>query len=216
MKPKDLKSPFSWEKRRSHFSDGVLYVPIYYAEHDGSCYPGFEREAPVHVEFCSGNGDWIIEKALAHPEINWIANEMQFNRVRKIWSKRCNHNVTNLHIVCGRAEDFVEHYLKTGSIDAAYVNFPDPWWKERQAKHRLIKDPFISMLSDRMKKGGKMTMVTDFAAYASQMHLEFSGCPHWTHRLTEMNPLQYGDSFFASLWKSKGLDVCKLTFENCV
>jgi tRNA (guanine-N7-)-methyltransferase len=214
MKPKDLKSPFSWKERSPHYADSVLYVPIYYEEHDGSVYPGFEREAPIHVEFCSGNGDWIIAKALAHPEINWIANEMQFNRVRKIWSKMKNHDVTNLHIVCGMAEDFTDHYLRENMIDAAYVNFPDPWWKDRQAKHRLIKDPFISTLSNRMKGEGSMTLVTDFPAYASQMHNEFNLSPLWQHRSCELNPTSYGYSYFESLWKSKGLDMCKLTFEN--
>src|ERR1700757_2080951 len=105
MKPKHLKCPFTWEERRPLLFQRVLFVPEYYQRHEEWTFPGWEDPSlfgnprEVSVEFCSGHGHWIIEKAKAHPEKNWVAVEMQFERVRKIWSKMQNNQLSNLLIV---------------------------------------------------------------------------------------------------------------------
>src|SRR5579863_3755958 len=140
MRPKHLKSPFPWEGRRPMIHDRILYVPEYYDHHGDYQFPGwlsaevFGREAPIEVEYCSGNGAWIVEKALKDPSRNWVAVEMQFERVRKIWSKIHNLNLKNLLVVCGEALTFTRYYVPKGSFAAAYVNFPDPWPKAKHAK----------------------------------------------------------------------------------
>src|ERR1700723_523011 len=107
MRPKNLKCPFTWKTRRPMIHDRVLYVPEYYDKHSEFVFPGwenpevFERAAPIEAEYCAGNGAWIVEKATRHPERNWVAVEIQFDRVRKIWSKVQNLGLKNLFIVCG-------------------------------------------------------------------------------------------------------------------
>jgi tRNA (guanine-N7-)-methyltransferase len=140
MKPKNFKCPVTWEERRPLIHDRVLFVPQYYDRHHEWTFPGWEspevfgRKAPIEVEYCTGNGAWIIEKALANPDRNWVAVEVQFERVRKIWSKMCNEKITNLFIVCGEALTYTRFYVPSHSFSAAYINFPDPWPKEKHAK----------------------------------------------------------------------------------
>ena len=151
MKPKDLKSPFSFEERTPLLKDGVLYVPEYYDNHSAFGHLDwkviFGNTNPVSIEFCSGNGEWIIQKAQDNPDTNWVAVELQFERVRKIYSKRHNLGINNLLIVCGEALTFARHYVADASVEQAYINFPDPWPKKRHAKHRLIKPPFPKELA---------------------------------------------------------------------
>jgi len=91
MKPKKLTYPYSWQERRPLIKGGIFYVPDYYQEHDRSLFPSFEtlfgNKHPVHIEYCSGNGEWVIDKALNHPELNWIAVEKKFERVSKFIRK---------------------------------------------------------------------------------------------------------------------------------
>ncbi len=217
MKPKDLKCPYSFEARHPLLKDGVFYVPAYYQEHAAFAFPSwieiFGNENPVMVEFCSGNGAWIIEKAQMHPEKNWIAVEKQFKRVRKIYSKRHNLGLSNLFIVSGEALTFVKNYLKEDCIEGSFVNFPDPWPKDRHAKHRLIQEEFVSELKRVMNAGGSSVFVTDHADYAEQMQRMMEGWKALFER-AESTLEGYGGSYFQTLWRSLGRTFFYLEYCN--
>lgn len=221
MKPKNLKFPFTWEERRPAVHEGVLIVPQHYDRHDEWEVPEglFPLDRPISIEFCSGNGDWIIEKAKKSPDSLWVAVEMQFERVRKIWSKMRNQGVENLLIVCGEALTFAKYYLNEHSVDEIYVNFPDPWPKDRHAKHRLIQKPFADELSRIVKERGKATYATDDAPYSRQMIQVMLDHPKWKSSLNkpyyEKNWQDYGESWFKNLWKEKGRDFYYMVFNRC-
>src|ERR1700731_3962169 len=138
MKPKDLKRLFTFEERRPLLADQVFYVPYYYEAYENYALPPlcnlFGNEYPICVEYCSGNGDWILERAKLNPEKNWIAVEKRFDRVQKIWSKLKNRGISNLFVVCGEAFTFTRFYLLNGAIEEVYINFPDPWPKHCHTK----------------------------------------------------------------------------------
>jgi len=214
MKPEDLKSPFRWEQRRVLFQDRVLYVPDYYDRYDEFSFPGWDDPAffgnhnPVNVEYCSGNGAWVAGKAAENPAINWVAVEQQFVRARKIWSKIKNHNLNNLIVICGEAATATSHYFTSESINEVYINFPDPWPKQRHAKNRLIRPSFIQDVWRILQKGKRWTFVTDDPDY-SELLLEemgscagFSSCYPAPHYVTDYPG--YGTSYFDQLWREKG------------
>ena len=217
MNPKKLKSPLTWEERRPLIHDRILYVPQYYQRHQEWTFPGWEspevfgRAAPIEVEYCSGNGLWIIEKAMAHPDRNWVAVEKQFERVRKIWSKMHNFALTNLLIVCGDALTFTQFYVPDSSFSAAYVNFPDPWPKEKHAKNRLLKEPFIAQMARVCAVGAPATIATDHSGYAAQITHGMQASPFWKSRFPEpyfVNEWEnYGNSYFEALWREQGLKI---------
>jgi len=215
MKPKDLKSPHSFEDRRPCIQERILYVPTYYSKHGEFTFPSWEElfgnDHPVHIEYCSGNGDWILERAMNHPNVNWVAVEMKFDRVRKIHSKRTNHEVPNLFIVCGEAQVFTREYLHPNSVETIYVNFPDPWPKDRHAKHRLIKAPFMSDVLTAVKPGGNAQLVSDAKEYIEQMKEEIEKVSDW--KPTEhQNQTAYGSSYFERLWRSLGREIYYLEY----
>jgi tRNA (guanine-N7-)-methyltransferase len=220
VKPKNLKFPFTWEERQPAVHEGVLIVPQHYDRHHLWEVPEgvFPEGRPICVEFCSGNGDWILEKAKKYPERFWIAVEMQFERVRKIWSKMRNMGVENLLIVCGMAQEFAKFYLPKNLVDEMYVNFPDPWPKERHAKHRLIQTSFIDWISPTMKRGGKATFATDDPPYSQQMIEVMLSHPHWQASFEAPHYIQdwqdYGDSWFKNLWEGKGRNFFYMQFER--
>lgn len=222
MKPKDLKPVFTWEERRVLIQDRVWYFPEHYVEKNFE-FPGwndnslFGNEKPISVEYCSGNGDWILSKAEAHPERNWVAVEKQFKRVRKIWSKMKNRGVNNLVIVCGEGCRWTEAYVPGGSVSEAYINFPDPWPKDRHAKHRIIKPEFSKQLRRILTEDGTVTLVTDDQDYSHLMVDVFSTTPGFVpsypapHFIT--NRSDYGDSYFDHLWRELGRTIRYHRFE---
>lgn len=194
-------------------SDGVFYIPDHFEGHKLYSFPDVPRSS---IEFCSGNGQWILQRAEADPSQHWIAVEWQFDRVGKIWSKAKRLGLTNLLIVCGDARLLVKHYLKRGSIAEAFVNFPDPWPKKRHAKHRLIQTPFLRDLGMAMEPGAPLTLVTDDPPYRDQMVEEVMAtqlfepqleAPFWATDWTE-----YGASYFDTLWRGEGRQIHYLPF----
>lgn len=220
MKPQDLKFPFAWEKRQPLIVDNIFFIPKFYDRHEEWVFPSwsdsqlFNREAPVQIEYCSGNGAWIIEKAKAYPEMNWVAVEKRFDRVQKIWSKMKNNGLCNLFIVCGEALCFTTHYVPEDSFESIYINFPDPWPKGRHAKHRLLQEDFITELARVSKKDA--IIVTDHKDYADRIGKIFLNHPSWIpafpspYFITEWEG--YGTSYFDTLWRLKGMTIHYLQF----
>ena len=217
MKAKDLKPPFDWNDRRVLIHDRIWYVPLRHGEQPEFVFPGwdhsdlFGNRKPVHVEYCSGNGHWIIDKALRNPEINWVAVEKKFDRTSKIWAKIKNYQLPNLIVVCGEGLNATEKYFPENSVSMAYINFPDPWPKNKHAKHRLVQGEFSHQVARILQAGAIFTLVTDDVDYSDQMIqvLQNSGLfesmyPTPYYRTDVEN---YGKSYFEELWRSKNRDI---------
>ncbi len=209
MRPKDLIYPFISQKRAPLLQEGVLYLPKLYPYHlvnepQKMLLPLFQAKEIINIEYGSGNGEWIIEKAALFPNQLWIAVEKRFDRVQKIWSKRENNQLSNLFIVCAEAETFSPYYLPEGLIHKVFVNFPDPWPKKRHAQKRLFQAAFLQELKRVTAPSAVITIVTDYAPYAEQIVAScqkadlVSSFPapyfiqHWE---------DYGDSYFKQLWE---------------
>jgi tRNA (guanine-N7-)-methyltransferase len=211
MKPKDLRWAFPCEERDLCIEDQVLYIPFYYTN-DAGLFPSFSEyfgnDHPVCVEYCSGNGDWIVEKAKIYSDKNWIAVEERFDRVRKIWSKLKNLQLANLLIVFGEAATFTQFCLPDNTIEEMYINFPDPWPKPKHAKHRLMQPRFLDEVARVLKRDRRMTLVTDDLTYINQIIALFYNHGHFSpafpspyYRIDLPN---YGHSWFDTLLRKQG------------
>lgn len=214
MKPVDLIPPFPKVERKIVIHDRVWYLPEADLSQNRFEFPGwnhpsfFGNENPVCVEYCSGNGAWIAAQALAHPEINWLAVEKKFMRVRKIWSKIKNLKLNNLMIIFGEAFSATSCYFPTACASDIYINFPDPWPKKKHAKHRLVKPAFVQELTRIMKMDKMLTFVTDdpvFSDAATKIILSNSNLhPYYPAPYFSTDENNYGSSYFEELWRSKG------------
>lgn len=214
MKPKHLKHPFPWRERKVLIQDRVWYVPDFLDDYSSFKFPGwntpecFGNTNPIYVEYCSGNGTWIAEKAREQPDINWVAIEIQFERTRKIWSKIKNLGLNNLLVICGEGYRVTSNYFPASTVEKVFINFPDPWPKKRHAKHRIIKPTFVDEIWRILKDKGEVTMVTDDPDYSQEMTETVS--PHSGLYSLYQDPSYsthiegYGSSFFDTLWRGKG------------
>lgn len=219
---KDLRIPFTWAERRPILLDRFFYLPKSYDGHetwgtfDWSDSQIFGNGQSIAIEYCSGNGQWIGDRAKQNPAINWVAVEKRFDRARKIWLRLHRESLPNLYVVCGDAITFSRYYPKNESVEEIFVNFPDPWPKRTHAKHRLVRLEFLNELKRIVRVGGKATFVTDDPTYANQMLAELKKSPEWNAILsepfytTEWNG--FGSSFFFDLWKGQGRTIHYLPF----
>jgi tRNA (guanine-N7-)-methyltransferase len=172
----------------------------------------FVNENKVKLEFCSGNGEWIINRSQREPYTNWIAVEMRLDRLRKIWKKARRFNLDNLLCVYGEAFRCAKHFIMQGSIDEIYINFPDPWPKRRHAKNRLIQKKFLDELYRILKDDGKVIFVTDDLTYKEEAQSEF--LKHFGFKKVNVFYENYGSSFFKRLWQERGKMIYYQTFQK--
>lgn len=172
--------------------------------------PLFPKEQPLVAEFCSGNGQWIVERAKKCPHLNWLAIEIKFERARKILGRAMRENVPNVCVICGDGALFAKQYAPL--LSEVYINFPDPWPKRRHFKNRLIQYDFLQDLSKVVTPLGLCTCVTDDAPFALAVQKEFERSSFWEQVHSEST--DYGASFFKELWESKGRKIYYLSFRR--
>jgi tRNA (guanine-N7-)-methyltransferase len=126
----------------------------------------FGREAPLELEIGAGRGDFILERAAAMPDRNFIAVELA-TRVAQLMAVRAGRRrVTNLRVLRMDARPLVHLMLAPHSLSACHIYFPDPWPKERHVKHRLFTPAFAHGLKRALGQGAPLFVATDVLDYA--------------------------------------------------
>lgn len=110
----------------------------------------FDNDNPVHLEIGMGKGQFILNMAINNPDINFIGVE-KFSSVASVAIKKINeYKPSNLKILVGDIANTQD--LLDGKIDTIYLNFSDPWPKDRHAKRRLTSINYLKVY-DKLFKG---------------------------------------------------------------
>ena len=125
----------------------------------------FGREAPLELEIGFGNGDYLVRRAQAHPERDFVGVELEWPSVRRALRKIARADVENVCLIQVDARVALERLFRPRSLHRAYALFPCPWSKKRHAKHRLFSRPFLRLLNSRLAAEGEVLVVTDHRPY---------------------------------------------------
>lgn len=129
----------------------------------------------VVLEIGFGRGEFLLDLAAKSPATAFLGVEVSFKRVLKMARKLARSGLQNVRIVEGRAESIVRDVIPVASLGEVWINFSDPWPKDRHANRRLIRPPFIALLASRLRDGGLLHVATDHPPYAEQIHAVLSG-----------------------------------------
>lgn len=124
---------------------------------------------PVEVDVGCGMGRFILARAAAHPDTQFIGIERLKPRVEKIAKKAHRLGLKNVFIIRLEATYVLRYLLKAASVRRFYLFFPDPWPKRRHAGHRVFNDEFRSLVWSRLIPGGDLQVATDSEDYFSDM-----------------------------------------------
>jgi len=129
----------------------------------------FGRAAPLEIEIGAGRGDFIIGRAAAMPERNFLAVELSAALVQLFTARAACEGLKNLRIARADARPLVNLFLPAGSVSAYHIYFPDPWPKARHAKHRLFTPWFVTNLRRTMTRAASLHVLTDVPDYAESI-----------------------------------------------
>jgi len=120
----------------------------------------FGNNNPIRIEVGMGKGRFITELALANPHINYVGIEKYSSVLVRAIEKRELLDIDNLLFIRMDAED-LEKVFAVGEVDRIYLNFSDPWPKDRHAKRRLTSRQFFSRYNTILKENGIIEFKTD-------------------------------------------------------
>lgn len=120
----------------------------------------FGNNYPIHLEIGMGKGKFLLQLAEQNPDINYIGIEKYSSVLIRALQKRKEYEGENIYFLRMDAEN-IPDIFKEGEIDRIYLNFSDPWPKERHAKRRLTSKEFFSRYDRILKKDGVVIFKTD-------------------------------------------------------
>ena len=137
-----------------------------YVVHEPEKYKGcwnkeiFENDRPIHIEIGMGKGRFITELASMNPDINYVGIEKYSSVLLRAIQKMEANELKNLVFIRMEAE-YITDVFAGDEIDRIYLNFSDPWPKDRHAKRRLMSCNFLNRYTQIMKAGGVLEFKTD-------------------------------------------------------
>lgn len=114
----------------------------------------------INVEIGCGKGDYWLTMAQMHPDQGWIAIEKERNCAAVALKKSLELSLDNIRFILNDAQD-IDLWFEEGELDALYLNFSDPWPKNRNTKRRLTYNSFLKKYESVLKKEGILTLKTD-------------------------------------------------------
>lgn len=122
----------------------------------------FKNNNPIHLELGCGRGGFLVQKALKHPDINHIAidlkDEVLVYALRKV--KEVEPEIQNARIVALNIS-FIADLFEKDEIEKIYINFCNPWPKDRHNKRRLTHTKFLTEYKKFLRKGSQVWFKTD-------------------------------------------------------
>lgn len=120
----------------------------------------FHERRPFYLEIGMGKGRFISELAVRNPQNNYLGIEKFSSVLVRALDKRKELEIDNLFFLRMDAEEIVDIFAKD-EVDGIYLNFSDPWPKDRHAKRRLTSDRFLERYAQVLKPEGRVIFKTD-------------------------------------------------------
>lgn len=138
-----------------------------------------ELENPTErvLEIGFGRGEFLLEMAAKRPATAFLGIEISFKRVLKMARKVGRAGLVNVRLIEARGEVVLSDLLPSDFLDEIWVNFSDPWPKDRHARRRVIQAGFVENAAKRLVVGGVLHVATDDVPYAHQIGEVLAGEP---------------------------------------
>ncbi len=199
------------------------FIPEAQLKKAGSFTSLFGNSNPLALEIGCGIGDFIVQIAQRHPEINFIAIDIFNQGCRQTCSRIETSGLNNILMMRIEARYLLYQYLGKDSLQAIYINCPDPWPKKRQRKRRLLNQNFLDLALYCLQDHGQLNFCTDFTDYgesaaellSNDQRFENLAATPYTHELGDYPISKYmqrfldlGQPIFLCRYEKKpGLDI---------
>ncbi|HET9595277.1 MAG TPA: tRNA (guanine-N7)-methyltransferase [Anaeromyxobacteraceae bacterium] len=129
---------------------------------------GAELAGRLELEIGSGHGGYALAFARERPDAALVAIEQRRKFADELRAKAEKRGHRNLVVLNGDARLLAPRLFAARSLAAIHVHFPDPWWKRRHERRRLVDDGMSQLLLGLLAPGGLLDFRTDVERYAHE------------------------------------------------
>ena len=129
---------------------------------------------PLHLDIGCGSGTFLMNLAIHNKNWNYLGLEIREKLVNKSKIKLKEKSIDNLYFAFGNAEYLIEDFIGKFPEDivaSVSFNFPDPWFKKKHHKRRIIQPVLIDKISQLLVKGGCISIKSDVEELFSYMDM---------------------------------------------
>ena len=176
----------------------------------------FGNDHPLEIEVGMGKGKFIMDLAAANPGINYLGIERYSSVLLRALQKRAELELPNIFFLCIDAAEMAS-YFAPGEVDRIYLNFSDPWPKDRHARRRLTSHEFLDRYDQFLAADGRLEFKTDNQDLFTFSLEEIETSDRW-HLNASTRDLHHDPSMnegnimteYEEKFSSKGNPICKL------
>lgn len=128
----------------------------------------FAHDLPLEIEVGSGKGLFMRRAAAARPDHCFLGIEIVYKYARFAAAALAKRGLTNAKMVAGDAARLFEEAVPDDTLHAVHIYFPDPWWKKRHHKRRIMQASFLRHVERTLRPGGQLHFWTDVEEYFQQ------------------------------------------------
>ncbi|MHC4561863.1 MAG: tRNA (guanosine(46)-N7)-methyltransferase TrmB [Planctomycetota bacterium] len=126
----------------------------------------FGNTRPVEIEIGTGKGTFLLARAKARPEANFLGIEYAKAYATYTADRFRRAQLTNIRMLRTEAASFFKTAVPAGSLQRVHIYYPDPWPKRRHNRRRLIQPQFVDIVRRTLAPGGQLIIITDHFDYA--------------------------------------------------
>ena len=176
----------------------------------------FDQPRELELEVGSGKGHFVLTHSEKCPDRNFLGNEIARKYARFAAYRLAKHERENARIISGDGLRLFREFLPEQCAVAAHVYFPDPWWKERHRRRRVIQPGFVADLQRVLKPGGVFHFWTDVEQYFEETRQVFEQEDGWSEPVLVAEPESLHDmdyrTHFERRMRKNGHDVYRAQF----
>ena len=157
----------------------------------------------LHLDIGSAAGDFLLDLALVNTSWNYLGIEIRERLVKNAKLKVKEREIKNLYFVFGNAYNVLKNLQSKfifKNVKSISFNFPDPWFKKRHYKRRVIQPEFINLLSDSLQKGSLIFIKTDVRDLFDYMNYTISS--NFNFQPLDKEDFNYSESFNPNKFKT--------------
>lgn len=128
----------------------------------------FGNDRPVEVEVGFGKGLFLLSASSERPAVNFFGIELERKYVVHTAARLAKRNVANVRLACTDARWLLQQCVLPASVQAIHVYFPDPWWKHRHQKRKVLTPAFSAACARSLSAAGILHLATDVEEYFRQ------------------------------------------------
>jgi tRNA (guanine-N7-)-methyltransferase len=146
---------------------------------------------PLLLDIGCARGRFLLRMADADPAWNYLGVEIREPLVEEANRLAAEANLTNLHYAFCNAMLWLDRLLDgipAGVLQAVTIQFPDPWFKKKHAKRRMVNEEMVETIAKHLAPDGRVFVQTDIEFLADEMFELFRGDDRFVETPTDENP----------------------------